>query len=62
AADPANPVATPVQVGLSNGTYTEIVRGLNLGDQVVVQYSSASASQFDMRAMRQMMGADGGRP
>ena len=45
AADPANPVAVPVQVGLSDGTYTEIVRGLNLGDQVVVQYSSASSNQ-----------------
>jgi len=50
AADPANPVAVPVQVGLSNGTYTEIVRGLNLGDQVVVQYSSASSNQFGFGA------------
>jgi HlyD family secretion protein len=62
ASDPANPVAVPVQVGLSNGTYTEIVRGLNAGDQVVVQLSSASAGQLDMRAMRQMLGAGGGRP
>ena len=44
--DPANPVAVPVQVGLSNGTYTEIVRGLNLGDQVVVQFSSSDSGQL----------------
>ncbi len=46
ASDPANPVAVPVQVGLSNGTYTEIVRGLNLGDQVVVQLSSSDSGQL----------------
>ncbi len=46
ASDPANPVAVPVQVGLSNGTYTEIVRGLNLGDQVVVQLSSSTSGQL----------------
>ncbi|MEI2690924.1 MAG: efflux RND transporter periplasmic adaptor subunit [Anaerolineae bacterium] len=54
ASDPANPVAVPVQVGLSNGTYTEIVRGLNLGDQVVVQLSSSSSDQF------RLVGPDGG--
>ena len=41
-ADPANPAAppqaVPVEVGLSDGTYTQIVRGLNEGDQVVVQH------------------------
>ncbi len=62
ASDPASPVAVPVEVGLSDGIYTEIVRGLNAGDQVVVQLSSASAGQLDMRAMRQMMGTGGGRP
>ncbi len=63
ASDPANPLAVPVQVGLSNGTYTEIVRGLNVGDQVVVQLSSANASQFNMRNVGQMMGGMGaGRP
>ena len=44
-ADPANPAAepqaVPVEVGLSDGAYTQIVRGLNDGDQVVVQMSSA---------------------
>ena len=42
-ADPADPAAepqaVPVEVGLSDGTYTQIVRGLNDGDQVVVQMS-----------------------
>ncbi len=45
--DPAGePVSTPVEVGLSNGTYTEIVRGLNPGDQVVVQLSSSDSEGF----------------
>jgi HlyD family secretion protein len=56
-----DPVAVPVETGLSNGTYTEIVRGLNAGDQVVVQLDSAGSDNFDMRAMRQLMGAGGGR-
>jgi hypothetical protein len=37
-ADPqAAPEAVPVEVGLSNGTYTQIVRGLNEGDRVVIR-------------------------
>ena len=55
--------AVPVEVGLSNGIYTEIVRGLNLGDQVVVEMGGTN-STTDFRAMRQMMGdgGQGGRP
>ena len=34
----------PVEVGLSDGAYTQIVRGLNDGDQVVVQMSSAETT------------------
>jgi hypothetical protein len=35
---------------LSNGTYVEIVRGLNEGDQVVVAYSSSTTGQqFNFR-------------
>jgi multidrug efflux pump subunit AcrA (membrane-fusion protein) len=40
------PIAVPVEVGLSNGTYTQIVRGLNPGDQVVVQLSSSDSEGF----------------
>ena len=47
-ADPADPAAepqaVPVEVGLSDGAYTQIVRGLNDGDQVVVQMSSADSN------------------
>jgi multidrug efflux pump subunit AcrA (membrane-fusion protein) len=32
---------TPVEVGLSNGTYTQVVRGLNEGDRVVVVYDTS---------------------
>jgi RND family efflux transporter MFP subunit len=43
--DPAaEPQAVPVEVGLSDGAYTQIVRGLNDGDQVVVQMSSADSN------------------
>jgi HlyD family secretion protein len=34
-------VAVPVQTGLSDGTYVEIVRGLIEGDRVVVEYQAA---------------------
>ena len=33
-------VETPVEVGLGNGTYVEVLRGLNEGDQVVVVYDT----------------------
>ncbi|MBC7263356.1 MAG: efflux RND transporter periplasmic adaptor subunit [Chloroflexi bacterium] len=35
-------VATRVELGLSDGTYVEVLRGLNEGDQVVLQYSSTT--------------------
>jgi HlyD family secretion protein len=53
--DPAGePVAVPVEVGLSNGTYTQIVRGLNPGDQVVVQLASSDSNSV----LRGMGGAN----
>jgi HlyD family secretion protein len=62
--DPAgDPVATPVEVGLSNGTYTEIVRGLNPGDQVIVQFSASDSGQFfgmGMGGGMDVMAAPGG--
>ena len=40
--DPEQPaVSTPVQVGLSDGAYAQVVRGLNEGDRVMVQYEAA---------------------
>ncbi|MCC7355039.1 MAG: hypothetical protein IT330_14940 [Anaerolineae bacterium] len=41
ATDPeGEPELVPVEVGLSNGTYTQIVKGLNEGDQVVIRISA----------------------
>jgi hypothetical protein len=42
--DPSGePETVPVQIGLSNGTYTQIVKGLNPGDQVIVQLDASSS-------------------
>ena len=44
-ADPAGqPEAVPVEVGLSDGSYTQIVRGLNDGDKVLVELSAAQSN------------------
>ena len=43
---PGSYVVTPVQVGLSNGIWVEILRGLNEGDQVLVQYEQSTQPQF----------------
>jgi HlyD family secretion protein len=42
----AEPQSVPVEVGLSDGTYTQITRGLNEGDQVVVEMTSSSNNNF----------------
>jgi hypothetical protein len=43
ATDPqGEPVAVPVEVGLSDGVNTQIVRGLNLGDKVVARIAAAT--------------------
>ena len=48
--DPAGePETVPVQIGLSNGTYTQIVRGLIAGDQVIVQLESTDDTGFFQR-------------
>ncbi len=40
----SDPVAVPVEVGISDGTYTQIVKGLNVGDQVVYQAAATTSS------------------
>jgi len=42
----ASPVPTNVEVGLSDGVYTEIVRGLNEGDRVVIVFTSVEEGGF----------------
>jgi len=42
----ASPAATNVEVGLSDGTYTEIVRGLNEGDLVVIVFTPTEEGGF----------------
>lgn len=37
-----DPLATDVEVGLSDGTYTQILQGLNAGDQIVVTVQSTT--------------------
>ncbi len=39
-----DPTAVPVEVGLSDGTYTQITKGLNPGDQVVIEMAASSSS------------------
>lgn len=54
-ADPnGDPEAVPVEIGLSDGTYTEILKGLNAGDQVLVEISTSTSDET------QMMGGPGG--
>lgn len=60
--DPANPVAVPVEIGLSNGAYTQIVRGLNAGDQVVVQLSDNESNTFGPGGGMMIMMDAGGPP
>ncbi len=42
----ASPVATHVEVGLSDGTYTEVVRGVNEGDLVVITLTPSATPSF----------------
>jgi HlyD family secretion protein len=42
----AEAVQVPVEVGVSNGVYVEVLRGLNEGDQVVVQYETSDQTTF----------------
>ncbi|MBM4457413.1 MAG: efflux RND transporter periplasmic adaptor subunit [Chloroflexi bacterium] len=50
-ADPAAPQAVAVEVGLSDGVNTQIVRGLSLGDKVLVQLQASQSNTFNMPGM-----------
>jgi len=54
-------VSTPVELGLSDGTNVEVLRGLNEGDQVVVQYQ-ATTQQTTQRGGTEMFVVPGGGP
>jgi len=59
-ADPeADPESVPVEVGLSNGVYTQIVRGLNDGDQILVQLEDSNQFGAGFGQMRILMDAGG---
>jgi len=53
----APPVMTDVEVGLSDGTYTEVVRGLNEGDQVMITFAplEEEGGLFGFRELREVM-------
>jgi len=51
----APPVPTNVEVGLSDGTYTEVVRGLNEGDQVAIVFAAVEEGPYGFWGMKQMM-------
>ncbi|MGB9880536.1 MAG: hypothetical protein ACPLRM_07220, partial [Anaerolineae bacterium] len=47
--------ATRVEVGLSDGTYVEILRGLNEGDRVVFEYQASTQQTGTFRGFGQMI-------
>jgi len=53
-------VQTPVEVGLSDGLYVEVVRGLNEGDQVVIEYQPAEEEMGGFFMMRGGLPGGGG--
>ncbi len=62
-ADPqGDPVAVSVEVGLSDGTYTEITKGLNAGDQVVYQVAATTSTNNNFGGPGGMMDAGGSPP
>jgi multidrug efflux pump subunit AcrA (membrane-fusion protein) len=50
----------PVQTGLNNGTWVEIIEGLNENDQIIVAQTSTDNSTLQM--MPGGLGGMGGRP
>jgi HlyD family secretion protein len=56
-------MATPVEVGFSDGVEVEVVRGLNEGDRVVIQYQSSQEQPGTLRSGGNTFpGAGGGFP
>jgi len=53
-------VQTRVEVGLSDGLYVEVVRGLNEGDQVVIEYQPTEEGPSGFPGFRRMF--PGGEP
>lgn len=66
AADPKGaPVVVPVEIGLTDGVNTQIIRGLNLGDKVLVQMSSTQQNNNQRGGQPDIIfttGADVGGP
>jgi HlyD family secretion protein len=56
----SSPQAVPVEVGISDGVYSEVIRGLNEGDQVIVQVQASDATEGLFGAIRMMGGMGGG--
>ncbi|MCX6027697.1 MAG: efflux RND transporter periplasmic adaptor subunit, partial [Chloroflexi bacterium] len=62
-ADPqGDPVAVPVEVGLNDGAYTQITKGLNAGDKVVYQVAATTSTNNNFGGPGGMMDAGGGPP
>ena len=41
----ASAVSTPVEIGITSGTYTQITKGLSMGDKVVIQTTGTTTNQ-----------------
>ncbi len=54
-----SPESVPVEIGLSDGTYTVVTKGLNVGDKILVQFDTSSSSS-STRSTRIGSGAMGG--
>jgi macrolide-specific efflux system membrane fusion protein len=58
--DPQHPKQLPIQVGVSDGSYTEVLRGLNEGDEVLIQRLNLNSGKSSSSLFGATMG--GGPP